>query len=104
MPVNINTVGTSGIGSSGGSSCSLINDISVETKFHINGGFSFNDGFIRNSLIGTNTSFKYRQDDLYKYNMSYPSYTFYMMEISIDLMKDVTKTINIMILYMNIHV
>lgn len=78
MPVNINTVGTSGIGSSGGSSCSLINDISVETKFHINGGFSFNDGFIRNSLIGTNTSFKYRQDDLYKYNKSYPSYTFYM--------------------------
>lgn len=78
MPVNINTVGTSGIGSSGGSSCSLINDISVETKFHINGGFSFNDGFIRNSLIGTNTSFNYRQKESYIYNDVYPSYAFYM--------------------------
>lgn len=78
MPVNINTVGTSGIGSSGGSSCSLINDISVETKFHINGGFSFNDGFIRNSLIGTNTSFNYRQNESSIYNDVYPSYAFYM--------------------------
>lgn len=80
MPLNMNTVGTgNGIGGgSGGSSCSVVNDISVETKFHINGGFSFNDGFLRNSLIGTITSFNYRQNDSYTYNGTYPSYAFYM--------------------------